>query len=225
MPTPLSEALKTETAAAHTRAEDSAFVEQLIAGGACAPAFTALVAQQLVFYRAMEDVLHRHYLDDPLVGAVADRKLDRVPALELDMAHHFGPDYDVRLATGEIRICPATTAYATAFTTAHSPEMMLANHYVRYLGDLSGGQIIARMVGRHYGIPDEGLHFYRFAEIPKPRPYKDAYRARLDALDLTPVQRGRVIEAAVESFEQNRRIFADLEHARVPEHAAAGAPQ
>lgn len=224
MSTPLSTALKSETATAHGQAEGEAFVGQLIAGDACSSAFSALVAQQYVLYRALEATLRTHYADHPLVSPVDDRKLDRVPALEKDMAHHFGPDFEVRLATGAIRICPATAAYAEALTSSHTAERMLAHHYVRYLGDLSGGQIIARMVQRHYGIPDEGLHFYRFEEIPKPKPYKDGYRAALDSLELTAFQRESVIAAASESFEMNRRIFADLAAARAPEHAAAGAP-
>lgn len=45
MLTPLSEAPKSETSVAHGQAEGEAFVEQLIAGGACSSAFSALVAQ------------------------------------------------------------------------------------------------------------------------------------------------------------------------------------
>ncbi|MFW6598419.1 heme oxygenase (biliverdin-producing) [Propionibacteriaceae bacterium Y2011] len=219
---PLSVALRTETSQAHQDAEGSAFIEQLMGGAACQHAFAALVAQQLVIYRALEDVLHADYADHPMVAPVLDHRLDRVAALERDMAQLFGSDHDVRLAAGQIRICRATTEYATVLRTQHSPEMMLANHYVRYLGDLSGGQVIARLVERNYGISPAALNFYRFDGIPKPKPYKDAYRDRLDAIELDPTQRRAVIDAAVTSFELNRRVFADLGAAREPEHTAAG---
>lgn len=222
MTAPLSVALRTETSHAHADAEGSAFIEQLMGGDACQHAFAALVAQQLVIYRALEDVLYGEYADHPVVAPMLDRRLDRVGALEQDMTHLFGADHDVRLAAGQIRICPATVAYADTLRTAHTPEMMLANHYVRYLGDLSGGQAIAALARRNYGIAPEALHFYRFAGIAKPKPYKDAYRARLDRLELTPESRRAVIAAAVDSFELNRRVFADLGAARAPEHAAAG---
>jgi len=222
MTVPLSVALRTETSAAHADAEGSAFIEQLMGGAACQHAFAALVAQQLVIYRALEDVLHGAYAEHPMVAPVLDPRLDRVAALEQDMTQLFGPDHDVRLAAGQIRICPATVAYADVLRSEHSPEVMLANHYVRYLGDLSGGQVIARLVERNYGIDPRALNFYRFAEIPKPKPYKDAYRARLDALDLSAASRRRVLDAAITSFELNRRVFADLGAARAPEHAAAG---
>lgn len=91
-------------------------------------------------------------------------------------------------------------------------------------GRLAGGQIIARMVQRHYGIDPAGLRFYHFEEIPKPKPYKDAYRATLDSLVLDEATRRRVLDAAVDSFELNRRVFADLGAARASEHAATGGP-
>lgn len=224
MDQPLSLALRTETSSAHEDAEGSAFVEQLMGGLACRPAFVALAAQQLVIYRALEEVLWGEYADHPLVAPVLDHRLDRVAALEQDLAHFAGEDFDARLASGEIHVVAAAEDYARTLRTSHTPEAMLAHHYVRYLGDLSGGQIIARMVQRHYGIDAAGLHFYRFAEIPKPKPYKDAYRATLDALDVDADTRRRVVDAAVDSFELNRRVFADLGAARVPEHAAAGGP-
>ena len=224
MDQPLSLALRTETASAHEDAEGSAFVEQLLGGVACRPAFVALVAQQLVLYRALEELLWGEYADHPLVAPVLDHRLDRVAALERDMTSFAGEDFDVRLAAGEIPIVPAAAEYARTLRTEHSPEMMLAHHYVRYLGDLSGGQIIARRVQRHYGIDPAGLTFYRFDEIPKPKPYKDRYRAILDGLDLGPGTRRRIVDAAAESFELNRRVFVDLDAARVPEHAAAGGP-
>ena len=116
--------------------------------------------------------------------------------VEQDMACLCGGDVDGRLADGDIHIVP----------------------------DLSGGQINARMVQRHYGIDPAGLRFYHVEEIPKPKPCKDAYRATLDSLVLDEATRRRVLDAAVDSFELNRRVFADLGAARAPEHAAAGGP-
>ncbi|OLT42084.1 hypothetical protein BJF86_15465 [Serinicoccus sp. CNJ-927] len=222
MTAPLSEALRDATATAHSAAERSAFVTDLVEGRACAAAFTALATQHLLIYRALEDVLHTHYAGHPLLAPVADRRLDRVPALRHDLEVLVGPDHEVRLADGRLPICVATSAYATTLRERHTPEMVLANHYVRYLGDLSGGQIVARLVHRHYGVPTDGLTFYSFAGIDKPKVYKDGYRARLDQIPLTAVQREAVLEAAVQSFASNEAVFADLAAAQTPLHSAAG---
>lgn len=84
---------------------------------------------------------------------------------------------------------------------------------MRYLGDLSGGQVIKTMVRRHYGVED-GLSFYEF-DIPKPKVYKDDYRAALDALPLTESERGTALEAATRAFELNHQLFLDLEVAGI----------
>ena len=70
------------------------------------------------------------------------------------------------------------------------------------------------MVARHYGIGDDALSFYHFEQIAKPKPYKDGYRARLDALELDPAAQEAVAEVAGTAFELNRAVFADLERAR-----------
>ena len=53
------------------------------------------------------------------------------------------------------------------------PSRLISHAYVRYLGDLSGGQVIKRRVAKSYGIDleegDEGGHpgvrFYEFANL------------------------------------------------------------
>lgn len=219
---PLSQALRTTTAAAHESAERSSFIDDLTQGQACYRAFVALAAQQLVIYRALEETLHEHYLDHPVLAPVDDRRLDRVASLEHDLSVLVGPDHDVQLADGRLPLAPATVDYATFLREHHSPEVLLAHHYVRYLGDLSGGQIIATLAQRHYGVPAEGLTFHRFAGIDKLKVYKDGYRAALDTVPLTASQRRRTLDAAVHAFALNESVFAALAAARAPQHAAAG---
>lgn len=220
-PAALSQELKTHTAAAHTAAEDSTFVADLMGGDLDVAALVSLLDQSLVIYRALETALAAH-VDHPQLGAFIDPKLARVAALEADMAYHHGADWEAQLADGSIVIVPATAAYADALATLgrESIEFLLAHHYVRYMGDLSGGLIISRMVQRHYDIADEGLNFYAFNEIAKPKPYKDAYRELLDSTDFSRSQKDEILDFAAESFELNRAVFVDLDAARAAALAA-----
>ncbi|AIY02469.1 putative heme oxygenase [Arthrobacter sp. PAMC 25486] len=215
IPAALSQELKSHTAAAHMAAEDSTFVAELMGGSLDAPALVSLLDQSLIIYRALETALAAH-TDHPQLGGFIDPKLARVAALEADMAYHHGEDWEAQLADGRIVIVPATLAYADVLSTMgrESIEFLLAHHYVRYLGDLSGGLIIQRMVQRHYGIASEGLNFYAFDEITKPKPYKDAYRELLDSTDFSRVQKDNILNFAAESFELNRAVFVDLDAAR-----------
>ncbi|MET0821109.1 MAG: biliverdin-producing heme oxygenase, partial [Aeromicrobium sp.] len=80
-----------------------------------------------------------------------------------------------------------------------------------YLGDLSGGQAIGRIIAREFGLVDGvGTAFYSFENVPKPKLYKDAYRARLDALPLDDVERSRVLDEVRTVFALNGGIFAEM---------------
>lgn len=204
MTEPLSVALKNATAEAHAEAESANFISDLMEGKINRDAFVALAVQQLPIYQALENVLDNHYRNHPLVAPVHDVRLHRVPSLRRDLAQLVGDDIAAQ------PVHPATQEYVRVLTQEHSPELVLANHYVRYLGDLSGGQIIARLVQRHYGISPEALTFYQFPGIDKLKVYKDAYRAKLDALTPTPQERTEIIAQAVRSFALNAAVFADL---------------
>ena len=48
------------------------------------------------------------------------------------------------------------------------PSALLAHSYVRYLGDLSGGQFVRRMIARAYELDEMtgiGVEFYEFREL------------------------------------------------------------
>lgn len=54
------------------------------------------------------------------------------------------------------------------------------------------------------------MRFYEFTEIPKPKPYKDAYRARLDALPLTEEDKDAVLAEVKDVFGLNGALFTEL---------------
>lgn len=203
---PLSLLLRSGTRDEHQAAESMAFVDRLLAGDLCAAAYTDLAAQLLHVYRALEEVgdaLAEH----PVGRTVVFEELRRAPALEHDLAVLAGPDWASR--PDVVTPHPATLAYTDRIRVGGLPGYV-AHAYTRYLGDLSGGQVIARMVQRHYGVPEEALSFYRFGEIDRIKPFKDVYRTRLDELPLTEDERAAVVAESREAFRANRELFAVL---------------
>jgi hypothetical protein len=74
---------------------------------------------------------------------------------------------------------PTYAAVARIEASVADSTLFFVHHYTRYLGDLSGGQAIGRILARTFGPENgDGTSFYRFDVVPKP--YEDAYRARLD---------------------------------------------
>ena len=201
-----AERIKIDTQQAHRDTENSVFVSELLAGTLTAEAHAELIAQSWFLYDALERI-GRTYTADPIVGPLLSDDLLRIPALEADLDFLIGHDWRSRITP-----LPATTAYVQRLeqVAASSPEAFVAHHYLRYLGDLSGGQIIRRMLERAYGYERDGLRFYIFAAIPKPKPFKDAYRATLDAAPLDSDQQQAVIDETILAYGLNRALFEDL---------------
>jgi heme oxygenase len=202
---PLSTLLRDGTRAEHEAAEASPFVEDLLGGRLTVAAYVDLALQLHAVYAALEDVGDALRGTPAGAGVVFD-ELRRGPAIEADLEHLVGPGWRDRAVP-----LPATAAYAARVRSASGwVGGYVAQAYTRYLGDLSGGQVIGRMVQRHYGVADAGVGFYAFPAVPKPKPFKDRYRERVDALPLTDDERDLVVAEARAAFRHNRELFAEL---------------
>jgi heme oxygenase len=207
----LSELLRDGTRADHQAAETEPFIERLMAGDLDRAAYADLAAQQLVVDEALEEASAAQR-DDVRGGGLVFDELTRVPAIEWDLAFLYGPSW-----RGEIRILPAAREYAARIREVGSSVPHYAAHaYTRYLGDLSGGQIVKRMMERHYGLDGDGLAFYEFPGIPKGKVFKDVYRARLDDLLLAGSEVDATLAEARLAFRLNRAVFAALAEAHRP---------
>ncbi|MDP9801273.1 heme oxygenase [Arcanobacterium wilhelmae] len=201
----LAGAMRAATATAHNEAEHTTFMEDLVSGNAPKEAWGELSLQMLYVYRALETAARKH-AEHPVLAPIFDERLERLAAIEQDLA---------ALGLTERAADPAsqlasTRAYVEAIENA-TPGALVAHHYVRYLGDLSGGQIIATMLRRNYGLGDDVLNFYSFPGIDKPKVFKDEYRAALDALPADEAARAEIIDNAVQAFHYNQAVFVELE--------------
>lgn len=209
---PLAAALRTGTSEVHQRAEGSEFMTALFDGSLNAAAFALLAVQQYHLYRALEAQVANAIEDgSELLAAVDDPRLHRSAALQADLAHLLGENW---LEEAEAQMVPATAHYCHEIARlGNDPEFLIAHHYVRYLGDLSGGLVIGRKVAQLYGIGEAGRSFYDFTEIKtaeKIKPFKDHYRAALNELNLDANAKQRIVDFAVDAFELNRAVFIDL---------------
>ena len=91
------------------------------------------------------------------------------------------------------------------------PERLVAHAYTRYLGDLSGGQILSRIVARALHLSsDAGLRFYAFPEIGELSEFKRAYRARLDSLPVDEGLAQHILDEANTAFALTGAILQAL---------------
>lgn len=180
----------------HTAAENSPFMVALLKGDLTTSAYCSYLAQLAPIYEVLES-----WLDTKL--PLFDRRLDRFERIMSDIDSMCG----TQLVLDETI---DYTAHLKSIIKEKNEVKFLAHHYVRYLGDLSGGQAVAKLVMRNMSIPPNFLSFYEFDQIKDKVRYKETYRDTLDNLELTKEQTESFISEVVIAFEHHQKIFAKL---------------
>ena len=202
--------LRTATAKQHQEAEQSSFMGDLLGGSLGVEAYAELAGQLWFVYRELERA-GLTLADHPVVGPFIDPVLHRTAALERDLCHLRGADWQRGLVA-----LPATAAYAARLgeVAAEWPAGFIAHHYTRYLGDLSGGQIIRGIAEKTWGFErkGDGVRFYVFEQVGNPAAFKRGYRQRLDAAGTAvgEIEQRRIAEEAGRAFQLNTALFHDL---------------
>ncbi|HEX2145807.1 MAG TPA: biliverdin-producing heme oxygenase [Glycomyces sp.] len=180
--------------------------DRLFDGSLSVDDYTRWHAQQYFVYEAIESAAE-HFAADPVAGPFVFPELARLPAIEADLNFLMGPKW-----RSGIEPLSATRAYVGRINdvSADWPGGYIAHAYTRYLGDLSGGQAFGKAARRNYGFENEGASFYDFADIESPKAFKDEYRARLDAVDLSEADKVRVIEEILLAYDHNGAVLAAL---------------
>ena len=206
--TPFSTLIRTASHEQHTEAESSAFMSDMLGGRLGVDAYARYTEQLWFVYRALEDGAQA-LREDPVAGPFIRPELMRTAELERDLAHLRGEDWRDGLVP-----LPATAAYAArvAECAREWPAGYIAHHYTRYLGDLSGGQIIRGTAEKTWGFErkGDGVRFYVFEEISNPAAFKREYRELLDAVDADDLEKQRVIDECKRAFALNTAVFREL---------------
>lgn len=205
---PFSTLIRTASHEQHTEAETSTFMSDLLGGRLGVDAYTRYTEQLWFVYRALEDG-SLALRDDPVAGPFIQPELMRTAELERDLAHLRGPDWREGLEP-----LPATAAHAdrVAECARTWPAGYIAHHYTRYLGDLSGGQIIRDKAEKTWGFTrkGDGVRFYVFEEIPNPASFKRGYRELLDAVHAGDLEKQRIVDECKRAFALNTAVFREL---------------
>ncbi|MFE9496200.1 heme oxygenase (biliverdin-producing) [Streptomyces collinus] len=203
-----STVIRTASHEQHVEAETSTFMSDLLGGRLGVAAFARYTEQLWFVYEALESTAGR-LAADPVAGPFLRPELLRLPALERDLAHLRGPGWRSTLSA-----LPATRAYADRVRECAEdwPGGYVAHHYTRYLGDLSGGQVVRDRAERTWGFArkGDGVRFYVFEDIANPAAFKRGYRELLDAVEADELERQRIVAECRLAFELNTGVFRAL---------------
>jgi len=204
----LASKLREGTKKAHTMAENVGFVKCFLKGVVEPTSYRKLVANLYFVYSAMEEEMERHQ-QHPILSQLYFKELNRQRSLEQDLKYYFGSQW-----REEITLSPAGEAYVQRIreVSDSEPELLISHLYTRYLGDLSGGQILKGIAQRAMNLSEgQGTAFYEFKDIPDEKQFKATYRQTLDQLPIDEATGDRIVGEANAAFGMNMKLFQELE--------------
>ena len=208
MSTSLSTMLREGTMEVHRTAEKTPFMQAFFTGQIDSFAYQEFLLRLYQVYGSLERI-HASFQEHPLLGWFYDHRLLRTSKLVADLEYFIGP----RWRSEGMMLSTAARVYIERLITLARgwPEGLIAHHYVRYLGDLSGGQVLKRLVQRTFSLlPGEGVAFYEFPDIPDSSAFKAEYRRKLDALPVDKATARRIVDEANAAFWLNVHLMANL---------------
>lgn len=204
----LATMLREGTKQSHTMAENVGFVKCFLKGVVEKKSYRKLVTSLYYVYSAMEEEMAR-LKDHPVISKIYFPELNRKQSLEEDLHFYYGANW-----REEIKNSPAGKAYVARIreVAQTEPELLVAHCYTRYLGDLSGGQILKKISQRAMNLTDgEGTAFYEFDEISDEKAFKNKYRAAMDELPIDEPTAQKIVDEANAAFGRNMELFQELE--------------
>ncbi|XP_036595635.1 heme oxygenase 2 isoform X1 [Trichosurus vulpecula] len=208
----LSELLKEGTKESHDRAENTQFVKDFLKGHIKKDLFKLATTALYFTYSALEEEMDCNKDQPAFAPLYFPTELHRKEALTKDMEYFFGKEWREKVKCSEATQCYVDRIH---YVGQHEPELLVAHAYTRYMGDLSGGQVLKKVAQRVLKLPStgEGTQFYTFENVDNPQQFKQFYRARMNALDLDLKTKEKIVEEANRAFEYNMQIFNELDKA------------
>jgi heme oxygenase len=204
----LPDLLRTATWPLHREVERSGLMRRILAGQIDRSRYVELLSNLSAIYRELESMLVCHAAHRWL-ASIHEPALHRTAALEADLR--------VLGSERSLALLPATLRYVDRLRALgrDSPQLLVAHAYVRYLGDLSGGQTVGRILGRALHLqPPDGLRFYDFGGPDAAAARALAFRQGLAAIDAKGEDADALVAEALLAFSMHAALFRELDAAQ-----------
>nr|YP_009294212.1 heme oxygenase [Palmaria palmata]AOM67652.1 heme oxygenase [Palmaria palmata] len=203
----LADELRQGTTKSHSMAENVSFVKSFLGGVVDKKSYRQLVANLYFVYVAMEEEM-LHHQNNGAIKPIYFPELNRKLSLEQDLIYYYGKNWEEQIEASD-----ATQVYVRRIRDISSsqPELLVAHAYTRYMGDLSGGQILKKIAQNAMNLStNEGTAFYDFEELEDENGFKQIYRNQLNCILLSEEQVADIIAEANIAFTLNMKMFQEL---------------
>lgn len=203
----LATKLREGTKKSHTMAENVGFVKCFLKGVVEKNSYRNLVKNLYFVYSAMEEEMEGHR-QHPILSKIYFPQLNRKKSLEQDLTYYYGTNWREQVSPS-----PAAEEYIQRIreVSTSAPELLVAHSYTRYLGDLSGGQILKGIAQRAMNLTDgQGTAFYEFQDIDDEKAFKATYRQAMNDLPIDDATAEKIVDEANDAFAMNMKLFQEL---------------
>ncbi|WP_413176015.1 heme oxygenase (biliverdin-producing) [Anabaena azotica] len=200
--------LRSGTQQAHTDAENVGFMKCFVQGVVDRECFIKFLSNLYFVYSELETAIEKNK-QHPVIGGMYFPELNRQASLEKDMLFYHG-----NLWPHLIRPSTATQNYIARIhqISTHEPALLLGHAYTRYMGDLSGGQMLQKIAQSALKLSGyEGTSFYNFEQIADKQEFKNRYRQALDTVPVDDITADKIVAEANHAFYLNMEIIKELE--------------
>nr|YP_009237777.1 heme oxygenase [Gracilariopsis lemaneiformis]YP_009294617.1 heme oxygenase [Gracilariopsis chorda]AJO68458.1 heme oxygenase [Gracilariopsis lemaneiformis]AML79832.1 heme oxygenase [Gracilariopsis lemaneiformis]AOM66877.1 heme oxygenase [Gracilariopsis chorda]AZB45805.1 heme oxygenase [Gracilariopsis lemaneiformis] len=207
MSTNLAQQLREGTTKAHSMAENVSFVKSFLGGVVDKKSYRKLVANLFFVYNALEEEIEKNK-NHSVIRFIYFPELNRKLSLSQDLQYYYGTNWEEKVSPSL-----ATKIYIDRIRniSINQPELLIAHAYTRYMGDLSGGQILKKIAQTAMNLSgSDGVSFYNFQDIKDDKAFKAVYRQALDSAPIDSREISQIIAEANTAFNLNMKVFQEL---------------
>ncbi len=206
-PMEFADLLQDRTSELHRKAERTGAIAHILRGKAGIETYGLYLRNLLPAYEQLEVSLTQRANEIPFKG-IAVPALRRSMSIAADLREMYGVSWRDRLP-----VLPASATYASRIADAAVGDgsRLLAHAYVRYLGDLNGGQILKRVLAKSLGLSSAALTFYDFDDIVELESFRTSYRSAIGGAALAFDEQDRILEEACTAFRHNIELSVEVQ--------------
>lgn len=224
---PIASLLRAGTSEAHEAAENSQGGVRLVKGELDKEEYVYFLMMLWHVYDELERGLETHASYPTLQTTYNPTLLARTQSLSQDISYLLGvPEGEWQMHPSHNSLMASPPKPFVDYTTrlrelsgSSDPSRLLAHAYVRYLGDMSGGQFIRRRIAKAYDLDLDrgyGIQFYDFKKLDSSesanmgdlKKIKEWYRDGMNTgIGDDVALKAAVLEEANDAFKLNAGIF------------------
>lgn len=200
--------LRSGTQHSHAETENIGFMKCFVKGLVDRSCFAKFLSNLYFVYSELELAVEKHK-NHTCISTIYFPELNRKDNLEKDLEFYYGLDWKNQIAPS-----PQAQNYISRIreVSEKEPELLIGHAYTRYMGDLSGGQMLQKVVQSTLKLEAyQGTSFYHFEQIPDKTAFKNKYRESLDKVPVDDKTAEKIVLEANKSFSFNMKIAKELE--------------